>query len=130
MYENKKILVVEDELKIRNVISMYLKKEGFCVLETGNGLEALTITEKEKPDLIILDIMLPGMSGYEICKRIKSNKNTKNIFIIILSAKGQEWEKSEGYHVGADLYETKPFSPKQLINNVKTIINQNLNYIQ
>ena len=130
MYENKKILVVEDELKIRNVISMYLKKEGFCVLETGNGLEALTITEKEKPDLIILDIMLPGMSGYEICKRIKLNKDTKNIFIIILSAKGQKWEKSEGYHVGADLYETKPFSPKQLINNVKTIINQNLNYIQ
>ena len=125
MYENKKILVVEDEVKIRNVISMYLKKEGFKVLETGNGLEALSLTEKEKPDLIILDIMLPGMSGYEICRKIKSNEDTKNIIIVILSAKGQEWEKSEGYQVGADLYETKPFSPKQLIDNVKAIINQN-----
>jgi len=125
MYENKKILVVEDELKIRNVISMYLKKEGFSVLETGNGLEALSLTEKEKPDLIILDIMLPDMSGYEVCRKIKSNEDTKNIIIVILSAKGQECEKSEGYQVGADLYETKPFSPKQLINNVKVIINQN-----
>ena len=125
MYENKKVLVVEDELKIRNVISMYLKKEGFSVLETGNGLEALSLTEKEKPDLIILDIMLPGMSGYEVCRKIKSNEDTKNIIIVILSAKGQEWEKSEGYQVGADLYETKPFSPKQLINNVKAIISKN-----
>ena len=125
MYKNKKILVVEDELKIRNVISMYLKKEGFSVIETGNGLEALSLTEKEKPDLIILDIMLPGMSGYEICRKIKSNEDTKNIIIVILSAKGQEWEKSEGYQVGADLYVTKPFSPKQLIDNVKAIINQN-----
>ena len=125
MYENKKILVVEDEVKIRNVISMYLKKEGFKVLETGNGLEALSLTEKEKPDLIILDIMLPGMSGYEVCRKIKSNEDTKNIIVVILSAKGQEWEKSEGYEVGADLYETKPFSPKQLINNVKAIISKN-----
>lgn len=125
MYENKKVLVVEDELKIRKVISMYLKKEGFSVLETGNGLEALSLTEKEKPDLIILDIMLPGMSGYEVCRKIKSNEDTKNIIIVILSAKGQEWEKSEGYQVGADLYETKPFSPKQLINNVKAIISKN-----
>ena len=125
MYENKKILVVEDELKIRNVITMYLKKEGFIVLETGDGLEALSLAEKEKPDLIILDIMLPGMSGYEVCKRIKSNEDIKHIIIVILSAKGQEWEKSEGYQVGADLYETKPFSPKQLIDNVKAIISQN-----
>jgi len=125
MYENKKILVVEDELKIRNVISMYLKKEGFSVLETGDGLEALSLTEKEKPDLIILDIMLPGMSGYEVCRKIKSNEDTKDIIIVILSAKGQEWEKSEGYQVGADLYEIKPFSPRQLINNVKTIISKN-----
>jgi len=125
MYENKKILVVEDELKIRNVISMYLKKEGFSVLETGDGLEALSLTEKEKPDLIILDIMLPGMSGYEVCRKIKSNEDTKDIIIVILSAKGQEWEKSEGYQVGADLYEIKPFSPRQLIDNVKAIINHN-----
>ena len=69
--------------------------------------------------------MLPGLSGYEICKRVKSNEATKDIVVIILSAKGQEWEKTEGYQVGADLYETKPFSPKQLVNSVKTIINHN-----
>jgi len=122
MYENKKILIVEDEANIRNVISMYLKKEGFKVLETGNGLEALTLTEQERPDLIILDIMLPGLSGYEICQKIKSNENTKNIVVVILSASGQEWRKLEGYQPEVDLYETKPFSPKQLVKNVKDII--------
>ena len=123
MYENKKILVVEDEVNIRNVISLYLKKEGFKVFETGNGLEALTLTEKEKPDLIILDIMLPGLSGYEIFKKIKSSENTKNIIIIILSANGHERQKFEGYQTEVDLYETKPFSPRQLIENVKSVLN-------
>ena len=102
---------------------MYLKKEGFKVLETDNGFEALTITEKEKPDLIILDIMLPGLSGYEIFKRIKSSEDNKNIIIVILSANDMEWDKFEGYRTEADIYKTKPFSPKQLINNVKAIIN-------
>jgi len=122
MFDNNKILVVEDELKIRSVITMYLKKEGFTVLETGDGKEALALTEKEKPALIILDIMLPGLSGLDVCKQIKTNEETKNIYVIILSAKGQEWEKVEGYQVGADLYETKPFSPKQLTQKVKEIL--------
>jgi len=122
MFDHNKILVVEDELKIRSVITMYLKKEGFTVLETGNGREALSLTEKEKPALIILDIMLPGLSGLDVCKQIKTNEETKNIYVIILSAKGQEWEKVEGYQVGADLYETKPFSPKQLTQKVKEIL--------
>lgn len=122
MFDNNKILVVEDEVKIRSVITMYLKKEGFTVLETGDGKEALALTEKEKPALIILDIMLPGLSGLDVCKQIKTNEETKNIYVIILSAKGQEWEKVEGYQVGADLYETKPFSPKQLTQKVKEIL--------
>lgn len=129
MYENKKILVIEDEVNIRNVISMYLKKEGFKVLEADDGYKALTIIEKEKPDLIILDVMLPGLSGHEIYKRIKSSEDTKNINIVILSANGQERKKFEGYPQKADLYEIKPFSPKQLIKNVKAIINHNLNCI-
>ena len=122
MFDHNKILVVEDEVKIRSVITMYLKKEGFTVLETGDGKEALSLTEKEKPALIILDIMLPGLSGLDVCKQIKTNEETKNIYVIILSAKGQEWEKVEGYQVGADLYETKPFSPKQLTRKVKEIL--------
>ena len=125
MLNNNKVLVVEDEIKIRNVVCMYLEKEGFNVLQTDNGVEALSMIEKEKPSLIILDIMLPGLSGLEVCKRIKTNKKTKDIYVIILSAKGQEWEKAEGYQVGADLYETKPFSPKNLINNIKELLNDN-----
>lgn len=122
MTTNNKILVVEDEDKIRKVIGMYFAKEGYDVLQTGNGLEAIVIAEKEKPRLIILDIMLPGLSGYEVCKRLKTNEDTKGIIIVILSAKGQEWEKMEGYSVGADLYETKPFSLKNLVTKVKEII--------
>lgn len=125
MNANNKILVVEDEDKIRKVIGMYFEKEGFNVLQTGNGLEAIVLAEKEKPQLIILDIMLPGLSGYEVCKRLKTNEKTKNIIVVLLSAKGQEWEKMEGYSVGADLYETKPFSPKNLVNKVKEIIFKN-----
>ena len=120
--EKESILVVEDELMIRNVITMYLKKEGFTVFETGNGKEALSMTEKEKPALIILDIMLPGLSGLDVCKQIKTNAETKNIYVIILSAKGQEWEKVRGYQVGADLYETKPFSPKLLTQKIKSFL--------
>ncbi|NVM04777.1 MAG: response regulator [Candidatus Helarchaeota archaeon] len=123
---NNKVLVVEDELKIRNVVCMYLEKEGFNVLQTDNGVEALSMIEKEKPSLIILDIMLPGLSGLDVCKRIKTNEETKDTYIIILSAKGQEWEKAEGYQVGADLYETKPFSPKNLINKIKELLNNKL----
>ena len=122
MNTNNKILVVEDEDKIRKVIGMYFEKEGFDVLQTGNGLEAIVIAEKEKPRLIILDIMLPGLSGYEVCKRLKTSEETKDIIIVILSARGQECEKMEGYSVGADLYETKPFSLKNLVTKVKEII--------
>ena len=117
-----KILVVEDEIQLRNVICMYLKKEGYTVLETDNGLEALSIAEREIPKLMILDIMLPGLSGYEVCKKLKSDKITKKIIVVILSARGQEWEKMEGYQVGADLYETKPFSPRQLISSINALI--------
>ncbi|MFC1492950.1 response regulator transcription factor [candidate division KSB1 bacterium] len=125
MVNNNKILVVEDEIQIRKVITMYLKKAGFSVIETDNGKEALSLARKEKPDLIILDIMLPGLSGYEVCKTLKTEKDTSSIIIIILSAKGQESEKTEGYEVGADYYETKPFSPKQLVSRIKTFLTQN-----
>ncbi len=120
--EKIKVLVVEDEVKISDVICMYLKKEGFKTLQTDNGSEALNIIEKEKPQLVILDVMLPGLSGLEVCEKLKSNEATRDIIILILSAKGQEWEKTEGYKVGADYYETKPFSPKKLITKLKNIL--------
>ena len=122
MEKQIKVLVVEDELQIRRVISMYFKKEGFTVFETENGAHALEMAEKVNPDLMILDIMLPGLSGYDVCKKLKSDEKTKKIIIIILSAKGQEWEKDKGYDVGADLYETKPFSPKNLVLKAKQLL--------
>lgn len=125
MSENKSILVVEDEEKIRRVIVMYLEKAGFTVRETGNGSDVQALIKAHKPDLIILDIMLPGLSGYEICRMIKSDEDTRDIIVMILSAKGQEWEKTEGYQVGADLYETKPFIPRQLVEKVKSIVYKN-----
>ena len=123
MNGTKKVLVVDNDVKVRNVFSMYLKKEGYDVLETGNGLDALSITEKEKPDLIILDIMLPDLSGYEVFKKIKSNKGTKNTIIIILSTIDKDLERFEQYKEKAYLYVRKPISPKRLIKNVKEIIN-------
>lgn len=117
-----KVLVVEDELQIRKVIAMYFRKEGFAVFETENGANAIEIAEQENPDIMILDVMLPGMSGYDVCRKLKSGEKTKDIIIIILSARGQEWEKDEGYNVGADLYETKPFSPKTLVLKAKQLL--------
>ncbi|NVM04697.1 MAG: response regulator [Candidatus Helarchaeota archaeon] len=124
MRDSSKVLVVENDAKIRDVIGIYLKKEGFNVLQTDNGIEALSIIKKEKPGLIILDIMLPGLSGYEVCKRIKTNEETKNTIIVILSAIGQDSTSIKRYQVEADLYETKPFSPKSFVNNIKKIINK------
>ena len=123
MNGDKKVLVVDNDVKVRNVFSMYLKKEGFNVLETDNGLDALSIIEKEKIDLIILDIMLPDLSGYEVFKKIKSNKDTKNTTILILSAIDKDLERFEQCQAKADLYIRKPISPKRLIKNVKEIIN-------
>ena len=124
MRDSSKVLVVENDAKIRDVIGIYLKKEGFNVLQTDNGIEALSIIKKEKPGLIILDIMLPGLSGYEVCKRVKTNEETKNTIIVILSAIGQDSTSIKRYQVEADLYETKPFSPKSFVNNIKKIINK------
>jgi len=120
MYKNKKILVVEDELKIRNVISMYLKKEGFSVIETGNGLEALSLTEKEKPDLVILDIIMPAMGGDVVLKKLMEiDKKAK---VLMVTAVGQEQIMKQCRKVGALGYLVKPFKEKQVLKIIKKII--------
>lgn len=116
------ILVVEDEQKIRDVICMYLQKAGYDVVQTQYGREALQIARAQKPALIVLDVMLPKMSGYEVCEQLKTDPETRDIIILILSAKGQESEKLEGYQVGADHYETKPFSPKALVEKIDSLL--------
>ncbi|SFR13581.1 response regulator transcription factor [Desulfoscipio geothermicus] len=114
-----KILVVDDEKNILELISYNLKREGYTVVTADNGLDALQTAQDVKPDLIILDIMLPGKDGLEVCRQLRFNPETYNIPIIILSAKDEEIDKVVGLEVGADDYVTKPFSPRELLARIK-----------
>ncbi|MCX7916827.1 MAG: response regulator transcription factor [bacterium] len=116
------VAVIEDEKDILNLISMHLKKSNFNVREFQNGKEFLVYLNKEKPDIIILDLMLPDIDGLEICKYLKKDAKFSNIPIIILTAKGEEIDKILGLELGADDYITKPFSVKELIARVKAIL--------
>ncbi|GAB6118563.1 response regulator transcription factor [Thermoanaerobacter brockii subsp. lactiethylicus] len=116
---NKKILVVDDEIKILEVVKSYLEHEGFSVITETNGNNVLNTFKKEKPDLVILDLMLPGISGEELCKRIRQ---FSNVPILMLTAKVQESDKINGFSIGADDYLTKPFSPRELVMRVKAIL--------
>ena len=116
----KKILIVEDEDSIRGFLKINLKRNGFEVLETDNGEEGLEILESEDPVLIILDVMLPGIDGFEVCKRAREKKD--NIGIILLTAKGQDMDKIMGLEYGADDYMVKPFNPMELLLRIKAIL--------
>jgi phosphate regulon transcriptional regulator PhoB len=119
---NVKILVVDDEPDIVDLVTYNLKKEGFDVFPAFDGSEALAKIREEKFDLIILDLMLPGVQGMEICRIIRNGPNMKNIPIIMLTAKGEEIDKILGLEMGADDYMTKPFSPRELLARVKTVM--------
>lgn len=112
----EKILVVDDEEEIRDLIGLYLSQNGFQVTATGNGLEAIQLAAAEKPDLIILDILLPGLDGIEVCQELRRNSS---IPVLFLSCKGDEADKILGLTVGGDDYITKPFSPAELLARVK-----------
>lgn len=115
----KKILVADDEIPIQKILKYNLETAGFEVLIAGNGKEALDIAQKEKPDLILLDIMMPYLNGFEVCKSLKSDEEAKHIPIIMLTAKGLESNEKKGLELGADSYITKPFSPRKLVELVK-----------
>jgi DNA-binding response OmpR family regulator len=117
----KKILIVEDERDILQLVKMYLEKEGFRVLTASTGSEGLKLARSEKPDLLILDLMLPEMDGLEVCKRLRSAPETAMLPIIMLTAKAEESDTVIGLELGADDYVTKPFSPKALIARVKAM---------
>ncbi|MDN5344147.1 MAG: two-component system, OmpR family, alkaline phosphatase synthesis response regulator PhoP [Clostridia bacterium] len=117
-----RILVVDDEVTIQELVRYNLEKSGFEVLVAGDGPTALQRIEKEPPDLIILDLMLPGIDGLEICRRLKSDRATASIPVIILSAKNDELDKVLGLELGADDYVTKPFSPRELLARVKVCL--------
>lgn len=118
----EKILIVEDEEDIRELIHFHLFKNQYTIIEAANGKEALDLASSQKPDLILLDIMLPEIDGIEVCQKLKEDPELGDIKIIFLSAKGAEEDVVRGLELGADDYVTKPFSPKILMARVKTVL--------
>lgn len=118
----KNIYIVEDEPDIREALAYNFKKEGFNTIEFSNGEDCLQEVNKKKPDVLILDIMLPGISGLDVCREIRSDEALSNIAIIMLTAKGEEIDRIVGFELGADDYVTKPFSVRELILRVKVIL--------
>ena len=114
--------MVDDEPDIVSLVSYNLKKEGFSVTAVHEGGEALDLVKKKEFDLILLDLMLPGIHGMEICRILRAGPKTKNIPIIMLTAKGDETDRVRGLETGADDYMTKPFSPRELIARVKAVL--------
>ncbi|MDA8443432.1 MAG: response regulator transcription factor [Peptococcaceae bacterium] len=114
-----KILLIEDEVAIQELIRFNLEKEGYKVLAAGDGQEGLNMARNEKPDLIVLDLMLPKLDGYEVCKALRADKATAKFPIIILSARNEIVDKVIGLELGADDYINKPFSPKELVARIK-----------
>ena len=118
----EKILIVEDEKDIIKMLEYNLKKEGFRVIAAHDGEDALDLALRQYPDLILLDLMLPGIDGLEVCKTLKNGSKTSSIPIIMLTAKSQESDKVVGLELGADDYVTKPFSPRELIARIKAVL--------
>jgi DNA-binding response OmpR family regulator len=118
----KLITLIEDEPDIQEIIAYNLKREGYQVSAALNGEEGLDLIERKKPDLILLDLMLPGIDGLEVCRRLRSRPETQDIPIIMVSAKGEETDVVLGLGLGADDYIAKPFSPKELIARVKAVL--------
>ncbi len=119
---HKKILIVEDEKDILQLVKLYLEKEGFRTVTASTGREALTQAAAEKPNLVVLDLMLPELDGLEVCKRLRSQPDTATLPIIMLTAKAEESDTVVGLELGADDYVTKPFSPKALVARVKALL--------
>ncbi|MFH1681711.1 MAG: response regulator [Candidatus Eisenbacteria bacterium] len=119
----KKILVVDDEVYILHILDFSLGAEGYEVLTAADGEEALRVARTEKPDLIVLDIMMPKVDGFEACRRLKADPETSPIPVILLTAKGREVDRQMGMEVGADDYIVKPLSPIRLIEKIENYLN-------
>lgn len=120
--KKKHILIVEDDENIQQLVGYNLIKAGFSVSYAETGEQALRLVGAEKPDLVILDIMLPALNGLEVCKAVRNNAQTRTVPIIMLTAKGEEEDITTGLDLGADDYVTKPFSPKILVSRVKAAL--------
>lgn len=121
---SKKILVADDEPNIVAALEFLLRQSGFEVHVATNGEEALKLVETCIPDLVLLDVMMPIKSGYDVCKRIRARADWRHIKVVMLSAKGREAEVNKGLAMGADLYVTKPFSTRDLMAKIKGLLDQ------
>jgi two-component system alkaline phosphatase synthesis response regulator PhoP len=121
-----RILVVDDEIYIVHILDFSLGMEGYEVITALDGEQALEKLNSERPDLIVLDIMMPKLDGYEVCKAIKSDPETRHIPVILLSAKGRNVDQKLGFDVGADDYITKPFSPRKLVERINQLLGQTI----
>lgn len=122
----KSILLVDDEPHVLEVLRVTLEDLGFSLLEAGDGPKALSLAKSEKPDLVILDVMLPSMSGLEVCKSMRQADGAEKIPVILLTARSGEDDERAGYEAGADRYLTKPFSPLTLLTEVVKLLNIDL----
>src|SRR5688500_216803 len=121
----KKLLIVDDEAHIRMLLEQTLEEledEGVEFLTAENGEEALEIIQEENPQLVFLDVMMPKMNGMEVCRRIKKDLAMDDVFIILLTAKGQELDRQKGQEVGADIYMTKPFDPEVILDKAREVL--------
>jgi len=122
----KKVLIVDDEPNILILMEQALEKledeDDVELLTARDGLEALNIIKEEKPDLVFLDVMMPKMSGLEVCNTVKNELGMEDVYIIMLTAKGQEYDKQSGMAVGANLYMTKPFRPKEVLIKAREVL--------
>lgn len=121
----KKLLIVDDEAHIRMLIEQTLEEledEGVEFLTAENGEIALDIIQKERPQLVFLDVMMPKMNGMEVCRKVKKELGLDDVFIVLLTAKGQELDRQKGQEVGADVYMTKPFDPEVILNKAREVL--------
>ena len=124
---NQKLLIVDDEAHIRMLIEQTLEDledDGVELLFAENGEQALEIIQKEEPNLVFLDVMMPKMNGMDVCQKVKNELNLSDVYIILLTAKGQEIDRKNGLEMGADRYMTKPFDPDEMLAIAKEILNR------
>jgi two-component system, OmpR family, alkaline phosphatase synthesis response regulator PhoP len=120
-----RILIVDDEPHIRLLLEQTMEEledEGVELLTAGNGIDALNIVKEKKPELIFIDVMMPGMSGFEVCNKVKNELGMKELYMIMLTAKGQEVDREQGIKSGADIYMTKPFNPDEVLKKAREVL--------
>jgi DNA-binding response OmpR family regulator len=120
--DRKRILVVDDEIYIVHILEFTLTMEGYDVITAADGEEALRKVQEERPDLVVLDIMMPHMDGYEVCRRLRQDEESRSTPVVLLSAKGRPIDRETGLEVGADDYIVKPFSPRRLLEKIKDLL--------